>query len=296
MSETGSSAKATPRALAGKIKLSSYLPPETRPPPQNALHGLTSSARKAGATPPALWKAHGKLSRPAPSADFRRMKTAPSEDRLGRAAVGTGFSERPLSPGVCPSMARSSRGAERGGGPGTVFPVHGTLLQLGCISPRSSQSQDARPNHPSLCTPLPEHLLPPFQSVMQPPAPQLPVRTPFPSTNAAPATSNLVYGHSCPPTPFLFQIPNSFLPMAVLTHPPASGPTSTAKGLQPLVLTTKSNLQGDRQSWAIRGRGLGLNSEDPEGCEEGSSSTGVGKCVMNYGSPREHVLGSRPRT
>lgn len=45
-----------------------------------------------------------------------------------------------------------------------------------------------------------------------------------------------------------------------------------------------------------QGRGLGLNSEDPEGCEEGSSSTGVGKCVMNYGSPREHVLGSRPRT
>lgn len=44
---------------------------------------LTSSTLMAVVTPPAFWKAQGKLSSPAPSADLSMMNTAPNEPSLG---------------------------------------------------------------------------------------------------------------------------------------------------------------------------------------------------------------------
>lgn len=47
---------------------------------------LTSSTVVAVVTPPAFWKAQGKLSSPAPSADFSIMNTAPNEPSRGGSA------------------------------------------------------------------------------------------------------------------------------------------------------------------------------------------------------------------
>lgn len=47
---------------------------------------LTSSTLTAVVTPPAFWKAQGKLSSPAPRADFSMMNTAPNEPSRGGSA------------------------------------------------------------------------------------------------------------------------------------------------------------------------------------------------------------------
>lgn len=68
---------------------------------------LTSSTRTAGAIPPALLKAQGKLSSPAPRADFSIIKTAPAEDRLGAPDSRAGLASKLML-----SLANSSM-AER---------------------------------------------------------------------------------------------------------------------------------------------------------------------------------------
>lgn len=69
------------------------------------------------ATPPAIRKAAGKLSRPAPSAAFTTMKTAPSMEVEVEVEAGRGSS----APGLCNSRARSLLSARHSQSPSSLL-------------------------------------------------------------------------------------------------------------------------------------------------------------------------------
>lgn len=85
---------------------------------------LTSSTRMAGTAPPALLKAQGKLSSPAPSADLSMMKTAPAEESPALPVLGGPNSGRPSPPSISqwPSR-RLGWGCGQGARPPLVVPT-----------------------------------------------------------------------------------------------------------------------------------------------------------------------------